>query len=97
MHIVCVYVFLFKVTATTEIYTYCHTRSLHYALPISHGPMGGGGFLSERQHARLRQRGERCPRPLSGLPQTPRASRRGVTRFGEITCELHGQAGTAVP
>src|SRR3546814_15308314 len=27
--------FLLNVTATTEIYTYCHTLSLHYALPIS--------------------------------------------------------------
>src|SRR3546814_4980088 len=28
-------VFLFNDTATTEIYTYCHTLSLHDALPIS--------------------------------------------------------------
>src|SRR3546814_10303241 len=27
--------FLFNDTATTEIYTYCHTLSLHDALPIS--------------------------------------------------------------
>src|SRR3546814_17074140 len=27
--------FFFNVTATTEIYTYCHTLSLHDALPIS--------------------------------------------------------------
>src|SRR3546814_3053019 len=27
--------FFCKDTATTEIYTYCHTRSLHDALPIS--------------------------------------------------------------
>src|SRR3546814_16783681 len=27
--------FFFKDTATTEIYTYCHTLSLHDALPIS--------------------------------------------------------------
>src|SRR3546814_3049531 len=26
--------FVFNDTATTEIYTYCHTLSLHYALPI---------------------------------------------------------------
>src|SRR3546814_20070121 len=26
--------FFFKLTATTEIYTYCHTLSLHDALPI---------------------------------------------------------------
>src|SRR3546814_9175634 len=29
------FVFFFNDTATTEIYTYCHTLSLHYALPIS--------------------------------------------------------------
>src|SRR3546814_13370960 len=28
--------FFFKYTATTEIYTYCHTLSLHDALPVSH-------------------------------------------------------------
>src|SRR3546814_17640945 len=27
-------IFFFKYTATTEIYTYCHTLSLHDALPI---------------------------------------------------------------
>src|SRR3546814_3095288 len=27
----------FNDTATTEIYTYCHTRSLHDALPVSFG------------------------------------------------------------
>src|SRR3546814_17229247 len=32
----CVF-FCFNVTATTEIYTYCHTLSLHDALPISRG------------------------------------------------------------
>src|SRR3546814_18859106 len=31
----CDYVFFFNDTATTEIYTDCHTRSLHDALPIS--------------------------------------------------------------
>src|SRR3546814_5847423 len=41
--------FFFKYTATTEIYTYCHTLSLHDALPVSHqlGDLGrpaGGEF-----------------------------------------------------
>src|SRR3546814_15471406 len=31
---VCSVVFFFNDTATTEIYTYCHTLSLHDALPI---------------------------------------------------------------
>src|SRR3546814_11639312 len=30
-----VFLFFFNATATTEIYTYCHTLSLHDALPIS--------------------------------------------------------------
>src|SRR3546814_14781861 len=30
--------FFFHATATTEIYTYCHTLSLHDALPILLGP-----------------------------------------------------------
>src|SRR3546814_10139402 len=30
-----IYFFFFNDTATTEIYTYCHTLSLHDALPIS--------------------------------------------------------------
>src|SRR3546814_8244023 len=30
----CVLFFFFNDTATTEIYTYCHTLSLHDALPI---------------------------------------------------------------
>src|SRR3546814_15489284 len=33
------YVFFFNDTATTEIYTYGHTLSLHDALPISLSPM----------------------------------------------------------
>src|SRR3546814_19824172 len=32
--VVCVYFFFFNDTATTEIYTDCHTLSLHDALPI---------------------------------------------------------------
>src|SRR3546814_15285305 len=31
------YFFFFNDPATTEIYTYCHTLSLHDALPILHG------------------------------------------------------------
>src|SRR3546814_18078315 len=31
------YIFVFNEPATTEIYTYWHTLSLHYALPISVG------------------------------------------------------------
>src|SRR3546814_14050752 len=41
-----VYICFLKMSATTERYTYCHTRALHAALPISGalaycGPLGG--------------------------------------------------------
>src|SRR3546814_2726409 len=35
MQVVMSLYYVFKDTATTEIYTYCHTLSLHDALPIS--------------------------------------------------------------
>src|SRR3546814_11254612 len=35
-----IHVFFFNDTAPTEIYTYCHTLSLHDALPISTGGRG---------------------------------------------------------
>src|SRR3546814_606194 len=49
-----IYLFFFNATATTEIYTYLHTLSLHDALPISMAvmsfgyPVGGtiGGFAA---------------------------------------------------
>src|SRR3546814_20124266 len=40
----------FKYTATTEIYTYCHTLSLHDARPsLRPGPPGGRGMTSPMQ------------------------------------------------
>src|SRR3546814_13970463 len=33
-------IFFINDTATTEIYTYCHTLALHYALPILHHGQG---------------------------------------------------------
>src|SRR3546814_19934467 len=42
------YIF-FNDTATTEIYTYCHTLSLHDALPIYQRDLGGGEIAGERQ------------------------------------------------
>src|SRR3546814_4950348 len=35
VHCYLLFQFFFNATATTEIYTYCHTLSLHDALPIS--------------------------------------------------------------
>src|SRR3546814_14913780 len=58
-----IYVFFFNETATTEIDTYCHTLSLHDALPIcergqeQHAP-------EDRRHASCRgsRRCRQCPR-----------------------------------
>src|SRR3546814_13713297 len=44
--------FFFNDTATTEIYTYCHTRSLHYALPIWHHDRDGDDTRGVRDRAR---------------------------------------------
>src|SRR3546814_3522762 len=40
----CIYL-LFNDTATTEIYTYCHTLSLHDALPVPRPPFARGFFF----------------------------------------------------
>src|SRR3546814_17782866 len=45
---VCVFFFFFNDTATTEIYTYGHTRSLHDALPISEQGTGIGLVVCKR-------------------------------------------------
>src|SRR3546814_9619815 len=65
-------VFFFNVTATTQIYTYWHTLSLHAALPISHAAASTGRrSAGSRQARRLimaavnsRKRGA-AERPLS--------------------------------
>src|SRR3546814_12386454 len=53
--------FFFHDTATTEIYTYCHTLSLHDALPISSiraVMAGSGGNRGQAQyHARATRGG----------------------------------------
>src|SRR3546814_12961242 len=41
----CFFFFFFNDTAATEIYTYCHTLSLHDALPIS-GLASGSTFTA---------------------------------------------------
>src|SRR3546814_16890517 len=60
--------FFFNDTATTEIYTYCHTLSLHDALPISSsrarraGPNGRRAASSRRSVRRALRRGSRVRR-----------------------------------
>src|SRR3546814_16688390 len=39
--------FFFNDTATTQIYTYCHTLSHHYALPISERQAGRAATAKE--------------------------------------------------
>src|SRR3546814_20451379 len=53
--------FLFKDTATTDIYTYSHTLSLHDALPISTGSVSARG--RRRRRLDLRPGRSRC-RPV---------------------------------
>src|SRR3546814_12139901 len=68
------FLFFFNYSATAQIYTYCHTLSLHYALPIwlsSHqGVLGRHrAAVAPRHHRRLlprfhsRRRRIRHPRP----------------------------------
>src|SRR3546814_3139998 len=50
--------FFFKDTATTEIYTYWHTLSLHDALPILTGPARAKGWTLGRMLARSTMRSQ---------------------------------------
>src|SRR3546814_16997675 len=78
--------FLFNDTATTEIYTYLHTLSLHDALPISSSPVrrcsrprfGGGSDPPE----------PRRPRPLPPIPREHGSSSARSRRSEEHTSEL---------
>src|SRR3546814_12202432 len=45
--ILCTFIFFCKDTATTDFYTYCHTLSLHDALPISIGATNNPQFTDE--------------------------------------------------
>src|SRR3546814_15266042 len=59
--------FFFSDTPTTELYTYCHTLSLHDALPTSvgrvlHDPLAAPDLLELQQH----QRAERHRDQLRG-------------------------------
>src|SRR3546814_2362327 len=89
----CLYFFFFNYTATTEIYTYCHTLSLHDALPISR-PGGAPDALGE-EGAEIafgpRRDGEaRRHRMAAAVDQEARLARRDDrrTRSEEHTSEL---------
>src|SRR3546814_17817761 len=83
-----VFCFFFNDTATTEIYTYGHTLSLHDALPISKS-----AALRTRETSRRRQRKSpkhsrlvRC-RTASGM-WSMAEERAGMDRSEEHTSEL---------
>src|SRR3546814_4445984 len=73
--------FFFNDTATTEIYTYRHTLSLHDALPISPAHAAG----CERQRPGLAARGDRIQPPPRCLWRPQRHRRH---RSEEHTSEL---------
>src|SRR3546814_6376945 len=66
--------FFFNDTATTEIYTYCHTLSLHDALPICHSP--GGQSRAGHLRAQHLQVLRRLPPHRRALDGTARAAGR---------------------
>src|SRR3546814_17917774 len=86
----------FSETATNEIYTYGHTLSLHYALPISRLPRARQRrdrrhrpVQHRRRDSLLRPAGARRRPPLLSLvrggvpvPRRPRATRAGVGEIG---------------
>src|SRR3546814_8778242 len=53
MCVLCHLFFFFHDTATTEIYTYCHTLSLHDALPISISQATRLAARAEREISRV--------------------------------------------
>src|SRR3546814_5132152 len=60
--------FFFNDTATTEIYTYGHTLSLHDALPISSGPVRTCRIATDRSPERRTSRDESFPLPVAPDP-----------------------------
>src|SRR3546814_10747087 len=98
--IVCFCFFFFKDTATTEIYTYCHTLSLHDALPICRDGEGNPA-RDLRLAVRLRVSSEYSELSLAAkfgcdLTEAPRLLQQarqhcdwlGVCRSEEHTSEL---------
>src|SRR3546814_2613175 len=84
--------FFFNDTATTEIYTYGHTLSLHDALPIcqhadpGHGPAGAGGRCARNGEQARREVREHRRRRAAGteLPLDPRRRPRSEEHTSEL-------------
>src|SRR3546814_13600543 len=64
LYIVFVVVFFFNDTATTEIYTYGHTRSLHDALPIYLAGQTSPGWAAMYWAALTLRRSSEATRPM---------------------------------
>src|SRR3546814_13649943 len=97
------YVFCCKAPATTDIYTYCHTLSLHDALPISLGHRRSEPCRGQRHRARGRLRDSAAlsrephqgvhgaavrPARRDGIEGTCPRDRSGRRRWEEPTSEL---------
>src|SRR3546814_9039502 len=63
--------FFFNETATTEIYTYCHTLSLHDALPISSGVASVTGPATSTTSAPRRAAAAATAKPILPLLRLP--------------------------
>src|SRR3546814_4304692 len=96
-------IFVLKDTATTEIYTYCHTLSLHVALPIlfivrpsrSHGRGTPTPALSTRTARRLRGRSSNRPDGRDADPGEQIQSRRGQSEGPVRARSTHAWNGEA--
>src|SRR3546814_4368948 len=95
MFFVLFYVFFFNDTATTEIYTSCHTLSLHDALPICR-PRSTATVCASPRPPEPRPKSP-PPRSRSPAPSSPRSGRvarrvpptpRSPARSEEHTSEL---------
>src|SRR3546814_3670489 len=92
-----VFFFFFNVPATTEIYTYCHTLTLHDALPIYAAPdrppaiRRGAAVASDRKRERhprpaSRRAGHR-PAPAAAHARDPGGGTRAMNQQADISRE----------
>src|SRR3546814_14054832 len=85
----CIFLLFFNATATTEIYTYLHTLSLHDALPILDQsrfyPFGDDGFLTigefQYDNSHIAHRGRRADPSHQALSQSLNRGGRSALPF----------------
>src|SRR3546814_7648577 len=86
--------FLFNDTASTEIHTYCHTLSLHDALPISgHDGPGHRAVLVERERRAVRVR--RGVLPSADQLRLVRLATSGDEEQGEVDRRVRSEEHTS--